>query len=331
MRVCVTGISGSLGRAILSRLARDGADRIVGITRQEHVRYALEQQYAWHPGIKIHPGDVRQPDRRLADHVSGCDVLIHAAARKVVSGHNDEPAEMLDTNILGTRNMLEVARDAGVRQFLFISSDKACAPINCYGVSKAMAEALVISSNAHTFNRNLRASVLRYGNVLASNGSVVRVWRELRAQGKPLPFSDTRMTRFWLTLSDAVEHILRALSDLRGGEVFVPELKAAPLVRLCEAVAPSASIVPLGVRPGGEKLHEELLTADEARRVVRRNGFYVVPPPRTLQAWDVSPWLGEPVEEGFTYRSDTWPHTWSVEELRGLLEPVGDPRVEVRA
>ena len=320
MRVCITGISGSLGRVLLARLAADGADRIVGFSRDEQKRLTIQREYAWHPGVRVFGISNGISDvRRLCDAFANTEIVVHAAARKVVSGTHDEPREMYITNVQGTWNVIEAARTAGVRKVLFISSDKACAPINVYGKSKALAEDLVISENARTHAQNLRLSVIRYGNCLASNGSVVKVWRECMAQGKPLPLSDARMTRFWLTLDMAVDFVLKAIGDLRGGEVFVPALKAAPLTLLAEALAPAAPIVNLGIRPGGEKLHEELLSSDEVRRTVRRNGFYVVTPTQTADSWDASPWLGEPVPEDFTYRSDTWSDQWTTEALREML------------
>jgi UDP-N-acetylglucosamine 4,6-dehydratase len=319
VRVCITGGSGSLGRTILARLAREGADRIVTFSRDEQKRLALQAEFAWHPGVKVYAGDVRDAGR-LPDILYGCDLVVHAAARKVVSGHPDEPREMLRTNVEGTQNVIAAARDAGVRKLLFVSSDKAVAPVNCYGVSKAMAEHLVISENARSWARGLRLGVIRYGNVLASNGSVVRVWRECLARGEPMPVSDARMTRFWLTLDQAACYVMKAAMDLRGGEVFVPALKAAPLRKLAEALDPNAMMVDIGIRPGGEKLHEELLSSDEVRRTVKRNGFYIVTPTQTADSWDASPWLGEPVPEDFRYQSDTWPEQWTVEELRELLQ-----------
>lgn len=329
MRVAITGITGSLGSALLRRLAASGAERIVGFSRDEQKRLTLQAQYLWHPGVKLYAGDIRDAER-LPDIFYGCDVVIHAAARKVVSGHHDEPREMLLTNVNGTQNVLAAARLASVRKFLFVSSDKAVHPCNVYGVSKAMAEYLVVSENARSWAHSLRCSVIRYGNVLASNGSVVRIWLEKRAAGEALPLSDVRMTRFWLTVDQAVNFVLGAVADLRGGEIFVPVLHAAPLIDVAQAVwtlgtdsdygTEMVRTVDLGIRPGGEKLHEELVSSDEARRLVLRNWFYVVRPPDTPDSWDRSPWLGDPVPPDFRYCSADWPHQWGVSGLKSLLE-----------
>ncbi len=327
MRIALTGGTGSLGTALIERLARGGADRIVTVTRDEHRRAALQAKYEWHPGVKVYAGDVRDTDR-MRDVFAGCEVVIHAAARKVVSGHYDEPREMLLTNIQGTANVLAAARYANVGRVLFISSDKAVAPINVYGMSKAYAERLVISENARSFAGGTRCSVVRYGNVLASNGSVVKIWREKAERGEPLTVTDDRMTRFWWTIGDAADAALRAVAQMKGGEVLVPKLKAAPLTRLLEAVMSEGWTLPglipnTGIRPGGEKLHESLLDEEELRRALERNDWYVVPPLDNSDLWDRTPWLGEPVPEGFTYDSNTWPEQWSVDELRELLVEPG--------
>ena len=323
MRIAITGGTGSLGGALIKRLANNGADRIVTCSRDEQKRLALAAQYAWHPGVKVYAGDIRDTGR-LVDVFSGCDVVIHAAARKVVSGQHDEPREMLQTNVVGTQNVMAAAREAGVRKLLFISSDKAVHPQNVYGVSKALAEYLVISENARSWSRGLRCSVIRYGNVLASNGSVVRIWRQRMAEGKPLGLTDERMTRFWLTLDMAAGFVLSAVDNLRGGEIFVPNLTAAPLVDLAKAIAPDGSMPTfeqVGIRPGGEKLHEELVSADEATRTVFRNGFFIVPPVPTSDSWDAAPWLGDKTALTSTgYRSDTWPLRVSVGGIRQMLE-----------
>ena len=174
MRVAITGISGSLGQALLSRLARDGADRIVGFSRVEQVRLELQAKYAWHPGVKIYGISLGLADtQRLTDAFSQCECVIHCAARKVVSGHYDEPREMHLTNVVGTLNVLVAARQAGVRKLLFISSDKAVHPCNVYGASKMLAEQLVISENARCFAQGLRCSVSRSVTVLALTGAGV--------------------------------------------------------------------------------------------------------------------------------------------------------------
>lgn len=336
MRIAITGGSGYLGRALLTRLTRDGADRIVTLTRDEQRRDKLARQFGWHPGFRVYAGDVRDLGR-LTDIFSGCEAVIHAAARKVVTGHPDEPEEMLKTNVIGTGNVIEAARIAGCRKLVVVSSDKAVAPVNVYGVSKAMAEHLAVMANARTFGHGLRVGVVRYGNVLGSTGSVLEKWREQLAQGRPIEVSDQRMTRFWITKGQAVDLVLSVVANLRGGEIVVPVLPAAPLMRLAEALTDiDRNVVPLcdvpmergatstnGYTPrqGGEKLHEELLSTVELRRAVRVPGTnrIVVPPFQHDEMWDRGAWLGEPVDPDVPYSSDTWPQQLTVDGIRDLL------------
>lgn len=321
MRVAITGASGSLGRALMRRMTSSGADRIVAFSRDEQRRAKLIEDFSWHPGVRIFAGDVRDAER-LIDMFRGCDTVVHAAARKVVSAHPDEPREMLHTNVLGTVNVIAAARAAGVRKLLFISSDKAVEAHNVYGVTKAMAEHLVISGNAQSYPAGLRMAVLRYGNVLASRGSVLESWRRIaaREQCPMFALSDPRMTRFWLTLDDATAFIERALADLRGGEIFVPKIAAAPLTMLAEALCTGQPCYKfIGIRPGGEKLHESLLSSAEVWRARDRNGFFVVPPYQNDQMWDEKPWLGDPVPDDLLYRSDVWERQLTIEQMRELV------------
>ena len=318
MRIAITGGSGSLGSELIRQLAEKGADRIVTLTRDEHKRGALAKKYRWHPGVKVYAGDIRD-EARLRDVFSGCEIVVHAAARKVVSGHFDEPREMYLTNVAGTINVLQAARAAGVRKVLFISSDKAVEPINVYGVSKALAEYQVLSENARCFAEGMRCSVVRYGNVLASNGSVVKIWRQLRREQKPLPISDPNMTRFWWTIEDAAETVMAAVDAMRGGEIMLPLMKAAPLTDLAEAIAPGAETEIMGIRPGGEKFHEKMVSEEEIRRARYHNNWIVVPPLDSDELWDRSAWLGKPVAPDFTYQSDTWGSRWAVDDLVDAL------------
>lgn len=321
MRIAITGGSGSLGRALIKRLTRDGADRIVTFSRDEQKRAALWADFGWHPGFRVMAGDVRDAPR-LVDLFAGCEVVVHAAARKVVTSHPDEPEEMLKTNVLGTQNVIEAARHADVRKLLFISSDKAVAPVNCYGISKALAEHLCVQANARTLAHGLRIGVVRYGNVIGSTGSVLALWRQQRAAGQLLTITDGAMTRFWITLGQAVDLILWALANLRGGEIVVPRLPAASMRTTLEAFAGDAAqhAVETGVRPGGEKRYEQLLTEQEVLRACCRQGLYVVAPYQHAEMWDTRPWLGDPVPPDLMYRSDTWPWRLTVAELRELLE-----------
>lgn len=324
MRVAISGGSGALGRALLTRLIADGAERIVTFTRCQHKRNALIQAFGWYPGLadRVYWHDLSSVDR-LTRTFAQCEVVIHAAAAKVVGAHPDEPEGLMWTNVEGTANVIAAAERAGVRKLLVISSDKAVQPTNAYGVSKAKAEQLAVSANAHCWPKGTRIAAIRYGNVASSTGSVSVKWREAVERGQPLEISDPRMTRFWLTLPQAVDHVLHAVSTMRGGEIFAPHLPAAPITRLAEAICgPDYPYVVTGIRPGGEKLHESLLSEDDVRRTVRWRGYYVVTP--SMRTWDSTPWPGEPVPSDLVYRSDTWPHQLDVEGMKALLESPED-------
>lgn len=329
MRVAITGGSGFLGRRLIARLCQSGADRIVTASRDEQKRAALQRDFSWHPGFRVYAADVRDA-ARLQDLFHGCEVVIHAAARKIVTGHPDEPEEMLKTNVLGTRNVVNAARLAHCQKLIFVSSDKAVRAENVYGVSKAMGEHLVVNANARTLHDGLRCGVVRYGNVLGSTGSVSLLWKQQALAGKPLTVSDSQMTRFWITADAAVDLILGALSNLRGGEIVVPHISAAPITYLAKAIGGDAATfatiadVPMeargnAARQGGEKIHEELMSAAEIRRAVRHCGRYVIPPFQHDEMWSAKPWLGEPVDVETVYRSDVWPWQATVEELREML------------
>lgn len=326
MRIAVTGASGSLGGALLDRLtAVGGADQIVGFSRDEQKRARLEARYRWHPGVRVYAGDIRDADR-LADIFHGCEVVVHAAARKVVTAHPDEAEEMLKTNVVGSLNVIGACRRAGVRKLVVVSSDKAVRAENVYGVSKAMMEHLAVMANARTFPQGMRVGVVRYGNVVGSTGSVVQVWRGQAERGEPLTVANPDITRFWISLPRAVDLVLGALGNLRGGEIVVPDLPAASIGALAAALFPGAPWramegAPMegggAARQGGEKLHEELLSAAEVRRALRRNGCFVIPPWQHEFMWDARPWIGDPVPPDLVYRSDVWRRA-TEEELREL-------------
>lgn len=319
MRIGITGGSGALGRALIRRLISDGAERLVTFTRCQHKRDALIREFGAYPGIadRVYWHDLSSIDR-LVRTFTGCEVVIHAAAAKVVGAHPDEPEGLMWTNVEGTANVLQACEHAGVRKVLVISSDKAVHPCNCYGISKAKAEHLAVTANAHAWPKGTRVSAIRYGNVASSTGSVSVKWREAVEAQQPIAISDPRMTRFWLTLPQAVDHVLQAVSMMRGGEIFVPHLPAAPITRLAEAICgPDYPYTVTGIRPGGEKLHEQLLSEDDVRRTVTWRGYYVVTP--SMRTWDATPWPGIPIAEDTLYRSDVWPDQLSVDQMKALI------------
>ena len=325
MRVAITGGTGSLGRALVEHFLKAGSDRVVSINRCQHKRAALERdmsQYAL--ALRAFVGDV-QKEHEMTQAFRGCEAVIHAAALKRVDSVG-EVDELDDVNVQGTRAVISAAVKAGVGRVLFVSSDKACQPQNSYGASKLMAEYHAIYCNAKTYPQGTAVSVVRYGNVLGSNGAVVGIWRKAVADGVPIQVTDPRVTRFWLTLLTAVQIVQRALWAMTGGEVFVPNLPACELVNLAHAIGGEDYPCELlnRRRPGGEKLHEQLLNEEEVTRTLWRPdiGLYVVCPPQESRTWSGVPYVGEPISPNLVYRSDVWPHRLSVGDLRAMLEGI---------
>jgi UDP-N-acetylglucosamine 4,6-dehydratase len=245
------------------------------------------------------------------------DYVIHAAALKQVDTAEYNPFEYVQTNIIGTQNVIEAAIDTGVKKVVALSTDKASSPINLYGATKLAADKLCQSANHYAAGYETRFSVVRYGNVMGSRGSVVPFWKQLADDGKEIPITDSRMTRFWITLPQAVKFVIESFDLMQGGEVFVPRIPSMKILDLAEAVAPGAKTHEIGIRPG-EKLHEEMIAADDSRRTISLSDRYVILP--TVADWGYEPLSGDPVPDGFAYRSDS-NDTWlSVDEIRKLLQ-----------
>ena len=301
----ITGGTGSLGLA-LTRYFIGTAERIVVFSRDEQKQAQMHARYVPKPAsLRFLLGDVR--DREALRHAMyGCDTVVHAAALKRVDHISCQPIEMKKTNVDGTQNVLEAALEASIKKVLLISTDKAVMPENIYGASKLMAEQLTTQFNAIGYPRGLKSSVIRYGNVWRSHGSVMDLWEDAAKAGQPLPMTDETMTRFIITLPAVCIRIEQALLNMEGGEIFVPEnLRAMRLFDLAEAFGQRTHII--GLRPGGEKLHERMLSDDEPKRTyVGRHGFIVEPSHRT--------WTAEPSPHGvplhnaaFRYSSDQGP------------------------
>jgi UDP-N-acetylglucosamine 4,6-dehydratase len=223
----------------------------------------------------------------------------------------------VQTNIIGSQNVVEAAIDAGVKKVVALSTDKASSPLNLYGATKLAADKLFQSANHYAAGYETRFSVVRYGNVMGSRGSVIPFFAKLAAEGKPLPITDRRMTRFWITLPHAVQFVIDSFDQMGGGELYVPRIPSVKIMDLVEAIAPGSETVEIGVRPG-EKLHEEMISQDDSRRTLLLGDRFVVLP--TIAEWGFVPPAGEPVADGFAYRSDTNDQWLSVEDLRTMIE-----------
>lgn len=316
--ILVTGGTGSFGKKFVEILLKEyHPAKLIVFSRDELKQHEMRVSGFDHPNLRYFIGDVRDKDRlRRAMH--GVDIVVHAAALKQVPACEYNPMEAIKTNIMGSSNVIEAALDIGVKRVLAISTDKAVSPINLYGATKLAAEKLFVQSNAYAGGSITRFSCVRYGNVVGSRGSVVPIFIKQRQNGK-LTITDDRMTRFWLTLEQGVRFVVRCLEEMQGGEVFVPKIPSTRIIDLARAIAPQAELEIVGIRPG-EKLHEALISEDEARSTVERKDMYVVVPNTTLWQRDLK-YPGLPLKEGFHYSSDNNPDWLDVNQIRAMVAP----------
>jgi UDP-N-acetylglucosamine 4,6-dehydratase len=315
--ILVTGATGSFGKAFL-RYALTHLDphRIVVFSRDELKQYEVRQLFGNDPRLRFFIGDIR--DRaRLDRAMYGIDHVVHAAALKQVDTAEYNPSEFVATNINGSQNVIDAAIQAEVHKVVALSTDKASSPVNLYGATKLVADKLFIAGNHYAAMHRTRFAVVRYGNVMGSRGSVVPLFRQLNTEGRSLPITDKRMTRFWITLDQAVKFVVDSFAVMQGGELFVPRIPSMRIPDLVEAVAPDAPTHEIGMRPG-EKLHEEMIAADDSRRTLRFADRYVVQP--VVASWGYeTPVGGEPVPDGFNYRSDNNDLWLTVDDMRELI------------
>jgi UDP-N-acetylglucosamine 4,6-dehydratase/5-epimerase len=315
--ILVTGGTGSFGKAFI-RHALDHLDphRLVVFSRDELKQYEIRQLFADDSRLRWFIGDVRD-ERRLVRALHNIDYVVHAAALKQVDTGEYNPFEFVKTNVMGSQNVIEACIDAGVKRVVALSTDKASSPINLYGASKLTADKLFISGNHYAAAYDTRFSVVRYGNVIGSRGSVIPFFRELAAAGQSLPITDLRCTRFLITLPQAVRFVVDSFDQMSGGELYVPRIPSMKITDLAEAVAPGAPMHDVGLRPG-EKLHEEMISPDEGRRALRLEDRFLVQPDLGSWGW-VPPANGVAVEDGFCYRSDSNDEWHTVETIREIV------------
>jgi len=295
--VLVTGGTGSFGKMFIRIMLNEyHPAKLIVYSRDELKQHEMRVAGYDHPTLRYFIGDVRDV-QRLTRAFHGVNIVIHAAALKQVPACEYNPMEAIKTNILGSSNVVEAALDSGVHRVLALSTDKAVNPINLYGATKLAAEKLLVQSNAYAGGTATRFSCVRYGNVVGSRGSVVPIFIKQRQNGK-VTVTDERMTRFWISLEQGVRFVIRCTEQMHGGEVFVPRLPSMNMMDLAHAIAPQAKVDIIGIRPG-EKLHEVLISEDEARSTVELKDMFVVQPAEAL--WFGREWekLGNPVEDGF--------------------------------
>lgn len=292
MNILITGATGSFGNAFVKRLLDQSlADRIVVYSRDELKQYEMAIRFGHDPRLRFFLGDVRDL-ARLRRALRGVDTVVHAAALKQIPAAEYNPDECLKTNVGGAQNVVEAALDCQVGKVVALSTDKAVNPVNLYGASKLAAEKLFVAANNLAGHDGPRFSVVRYGNVVGSRGSVIPFFRERAATGI-LPITDPRMTRFWITLEQGVSLVLKSLDLMQGGEIFVPRLPATRIVDLATYMAPGCRQEIIGIRPG-EKLHEVLISREEARITREYRDYFVI---------GGNPHTGWPVDDEFEYSS----------------------------
>ena len=327
-RVLITGGTGSFGKAFVAKLLNDNpaAERLVIFSRDELKQWEMKQLYPEKefPQIRFFIGDVRDRDR-LRRALEGIDTVVHAAALKQVPAAEYNPIEFINTNVLGGENVVQACLDMDVKHVVALSTDKAAAPINLYGATKLCSDKLFVAANNIRGRRKLRFSVVRYGNVMGSRGSVIPFFLE-KARSGVLPNTDPEMTRFNISLSEGVDMVNWALENALGGELLVPKIPSYRITDVAEAIGPSCEKPVIGIRPG-EKIHEEMITASDSFSTVDLGPYYAILPSDgiTLAAYRAAGVQAPSVPQGFAYNSGTNPDFLSVEQLRNLIREHVDP------
>jgi UDP-N-acetylglucosamine 4,6-dehydratase len=313
--ILITGGTGSFGSEMVRRLLETEVSRIVVYSRDELKQLNMKNELKNDRRLRFFLGDIRD-EARLEMALHGVDFVIHAAALKQVDTGEYNPMEFVKTNVLGSQNLINASIKSGVQKIVALSTDKASSPINLYGATKLTADKLFIAANNYSKPYGTSFSVVRYGNVLGSRGSVIPLFIKLASESERIPITDRRMTRFWITLERATDFVLNTFEIMMGGELYIPKIPSMRIVDLAYALAPHSEIVETGVRPG-EKLHEEMISQDDSRRTTDLGDRYVVNP---LHAeWGYVYPAGESVADGFTYKSDTNDNWLSQSQIREIV------------
>lgn len=314
--ILLTGGTGSFGNAFVRRVRQQWPSAVVRVYSRDELKQSEMQARYGDEQLRWLIGDIR--DRgRMTRAAQGADLIVHAAAMKQVPACEYNPFEAVRTNVLGAQHVVDAAIDAGVPKVVNLSTDKAVNPVNLYGATKLSAEKIVVQGNAYAAQSETKLSCVRYGNVVGSRGSVVPLFQKQAAEGR-LTITDERMTRFWITLDQAVDLVLYAVEHMAGGEIFIPKIPSMRVTDLAEAMAPGVPREVIGIRPG-EKLHELLLTSDESRHAVDADDVFVILPEHPW--WTDHPrWIeGKPLEDGFVYSSETNDWWLGPDDLKALL------------
>ena len=330
-KILITGGTGSLGKALVKRLFKDYPDikRVVIYSRDEQKQFQMAQEFpvSQYPAIRYFIGDVRD-EKRLLRAFKGIDYVIHTAAMKHVHLAEYNPMECIKTNIIGGENVINACLNSDVKRVVALSTDKAAAPINLYGASKLASDKLFVAANNIKGGNPIRFSVVRYGNVMGSNGSVIPFFMEARKKGF-LPITEPTMTRFNITLDQGVDMVLHALDHAWGGEIFVPKISSYKIMDVAEAIAPNVEHKVVGIRPG-EKIHEEMITSSDSYNTYDLGKYYAIVP--AVTQWKIEEFKeafnAKLVEQGFTYNSGNNSEWETPESLRELIKEHLDPNFE---
>ena len=334
--VLITGGTGSFGKKFVETILRDypQVKRIVIYSRDELKQFELKQKYPAqkYPQLRFFIGDVRDGER-LKRACEGIDVIIHAAAIKQVDTAEYNPDECIKTNVHGAQNVINAALQSGVKHVVALSTDKACAPINLYGATKLTSDKLFVAANNISGARDIKFSVVRYGNVMGSRGSVIPFFINKRDSGaQELPITDMRMTRFNISLEAGVALVMFAIGHHLGGEIFIPKIPSYRITDVAKAIAPNLPMVEIGIRPG-EKLHEEMITVTDAMNTIDLGAYYAILPSVAFNhTYDnyVKHHNAKKVPEGFHYSSDTNTEWETVESMRENIKKYVDPNFVVK-
>ncbi len=330
--ILITGGTGSFGKAFVKRVFEQYPDikRLVVYSRDEQKQFQMAQEYPadQYPNIRFFIGDIRDYDR-LKTALKGIDTVVHAAAMKHVPIAEYNPMECIKTNIIGAENLINACLETEVTNVVALSTDKAAAPINLYGATKLASDKLFIAANNIKGARNIRFSVVRYGNVMGSNGSVIPFFLNKRKQGV-LPITDPNMTRFNISLDEGVDMVLYALEHAWGGELFVPKIPSYRITDVATAIGPDCEHRIVGIRPG-EKIHEEMITTSDSFSTYDLGNYYTILP--QVPNWELGDFLDHykpnPVIQGFNYNSGENSDWLSVEQIRSLIKLHVDPEFSV--
>jgi len=326
--ILITGGTGTLGKALTSRILTNfpKVKRVIIFSRDEQKQFIMAQDYpeTLYPQIRYLIGDVRDSER-LERAMQGVDFVIHTAAMKHVHIAEYNPDECVKTNVGGAENVIKSSIKKGVKRVVALSTDKACAPINLYGATKLTSDKLFIAANNFKGQNNIRFSVVRYGNVMGSNGSVIPFFLKKKKEGV-LPITDPKMTRFNISIEEGVDMVLHALENAWGGEIFVPKIPSYNIGDVAEAIAPGGKKEVVGIRPG-EKIHEEMITVSDSYTTFDLGKYYVILPQKPV--WELKSFVenfnAKKVPEGMSYNSGENTEWVSIEELRLLIKEHVDP------